>query len=136
AWNLHRFRRIEAESSTGGAADLTEAHSTVLLDRLGRYQARTQRGYYRALQELRALQTNRALRNLKLDEETRQEVPAVADINELTKQTRSEVTAEALEHALKMVEYETGVLRLQAFQKHTANRTVSAPPPPESTPSK
>jgi hypothetical protein len=62
---------------------------------LGRYQARAQRASYRVIQELRTLQTNRALRAVKLDEEEVADVPTIADINELTKQTRSEVTAEA-----------------------------------------
>src|SRR5688572_102683 len=96
AWNLQRFRRIESEASTGSIDDFTDPATTATLDRLGRYQARAQRAYYKALQELRALQTNRALRAFKLTKVEDAEVPAIADINELTKQTQSEVTAKAL----------------------------------------
>ena len=74
AWNLHRFRRIEAECSSGTPDDFTDPQTIAILDRLGRYQARAQRAYSRALQELRALQTNRALREAKLDEETAAEL--------------------------------------------------------------
>jgi hypothetical protein len=91
AWNLQRFRRIEAT------------------DRLTRYQARAQRAWYRALQELRALQTNRALRTVKLEDPADPEVPAITDINDLTKQTQSEVTAEGLKHALNLLDLETGI---------------------------
>jgi hypothetical protein len=86
AWNLHRFRRLEAESFTGIADPLCDAGSEAFLGRLARYQVRAQRAYYRALQELRTLQTNRALRGIKLDEKVEPDIPAVADIDELTKQ--------------------------------------------------
>ena len=99
-----------------------------VLDRLTRYQARAQRAYYRSLQELRILQTNRALRTLKLDEETDPRVPAITDINELTKQTRSEVTAESLKLALHMVNYETSVFQLKALRNRFASQTSTAPP--------
>lgn len=115
AWNLHRFRRIETEQAA--APDLPEDPAVRdLLDRLARYQSRTQRAFYRALGQLRKLQTDRALRTLKLTEEEEAAIPAIADINELTKQTQSEVTARALDMALKMIEYETATFRLNAFQ--------------------
>jgi hypothetical protein len=103
AWNLQRFRRLEAELS--GAGDIN-GFADPRLDRLTRYQARAQRAYYRALQELRALQTNRALRAAKLPEEEQATLPAIAGIDKLTKQTQSEVTAEALDLAVKMLDYE------------------------------
>ena len=108
AWNLHRFRRLEAES--------TAAIDDPIFDRLGRCQTRAQRAYYRALQELRTLQTNRALRAIKLDDDIVDEVPAIADINELTKQTQSEVKAEALKLALEMVDYEAKTLQANAVR--------------------
>src|SRR5690349_14438396 len=55
AWNLHRFRALEAEASTGTLEDFTNPETAALLDRLSRYQVRTQRAYYRALRELKAL---------------------------------------------------------------------------------
>lgn len=119
AWNLHRFRRIETETSAGDASDFTDPNTTTVLDRLGRYQARAQRAYYKALQELRTLQTNRALRAFKLSEEDASGVPAIADINELTKQTQSEVKAEALKLALEMVDYETKTFQANAIRTRT-----------------
>jgi hypothetical protein len=89
AWNLHRFRRIEAELASRGVEDLFSAENAATADRLARYQARAQRGYYRALQELRTLQTNRALRTVKLDQTADPEIPALTDIRKLTKQTQS-----------------------------------------------
>ena len=68
AWNLQRFRRIEAEICTGRADDFASAETTATYDRLTRYQARAQHAYYRALAELRTLQTNRALRTVKLED--------------------------------------------------------------------
>ncbi len=117
AWNLHRFRRIEAEASLGTIDDFTDPQTTAVLDRLSRYQSRAQRAYYRALAELRTLQTNRALRAQKLDEEIEAEVPAITDINNLTKQTRSEVMAEAMKQAINMMDYQTSMLTLEASQR-------------------
>jgi hypothetical protein len=132
AWSLHRFRRVETECSSGSPADFSEPATTTVLDRLGRYQARAQRAYYKALQELRTLQTNRALRSLKLDEGADADVPAITDINELTKQTHSEVTAEAIKQAINIVDYQAGVLKLNYMQEHKA-RTTSAPAPAANT---
>jgi hypothetical protein len=117
AWNLHRFRRIEAEVSLGTQDDLTDPQAAALLDRLSRYQARAQRAYYRAVQELRTLQTNRALRVEKLDHPNDLRVPAIADINELTKQTHSEVTRQAIDMALRITDLEGSALRLQMLRR-------------------
>jgi len=51
---------------------------------------------------------------------SRPPAPAIADINELTKQTQSEVTAEALEMTLKMVDYQVGLARLGTLGKHAS----------------
>lgn len=119
AWNLHRYRRLEAESFVGAADPLHDDRSDAFLERLARYQARAQRAYYRALKELRILQTNRALRAFKLAEEDEPEVPAIADINELTKQTHSEVQSKAIEEAIKMLDYQAGVLNLEMINKRS-----------------
>jgi hypothetical protein len=100
----------------GAVDDFTDPQTCAVLDRLSRYQARAQRSYYRALQELRTLQTNRALRAIKLSAEDEAAVPAITDINELTKQTRSEVMAEALDMAMKMVNYQSESFRLHTFR--------------------
>jgi hypothetical protein len=107
AWSLQRFRRLESEASLGTLDDFTDPQTTAVLDRLSRYQSRAQRAYYKALVELRILQTNRALRAVKLAAEVEPEVPAITDINHLTKQTHSEVTAEALKIAIDMMDCES-----------------------------
>jgi hypothetical protein len=129
AWSLHRFRRIEAECSAGSPADFAEPSTTTILDRISRYQSRAQRAYYKALQELRTLQTNRALRSVKLAEEDENAVPTITDINELTKQSHSEVTAEAIKQAINIVDYQAGVLRLNAMQNMKARTTASSAAP-------
>ena len=126
AWNLHRFRRIEAEASRGTVEDFTDPVTITVLDRLSRYQARAQRAWNKASQELRVLQTNRALRACKLTEEEAAEVPAIASINDLTKQTQSEVTAEALVLATQMLDYEAGT----CMRKARLERNGTTPPKP------
>jgi hypothetical protein len=129
AWSLHRFRRIEAEASRGTVEDFTDPATTTVLDRLSRYQARAQRAWQKALHELRVLQTNRALRALKLNGQEAAEVPAIASINDLTKQTHSEVTAEALDLALQMVDYEAKAGTLKAIQKRSGSIPSVTPEP-------
>ncbi len=107
AWNLQRFSRIEAELSTGESGDFTNPDTIAALDRLSRYQSRAQRAYYKALAELRTLQTDRALRLQKLSEEDSAHLPAVLSMNDLTKQTQSDITAEAVDLALKLFDVET-----------------------------
>lgn len=128
-WNLSRYRRIEAEFSSGDAADFADPNTCVVLDRLGRYQARAQRACYKAIRELRTIQTNRALRARKLEQEEAGKVPAIADINELTKQTQSEVKAEALELALQMVHYEAATLQANAIRNRAGAAAASRPTP-------
>jgi hypothetical protein len=118
AWNLQRFRRLESEVSLGTLDDFTDPQTTAVLDRLSRYQSRAQRAYFKALSELRTLQTNRALRAVKLAAEIAAATPAITDINQLTKQTHSEVTAEALQLAINMMDCESrGWMRQARLQR-------------------
>ena len=117
AWNLQRFRRIEAEISTGLSADFTSLENAAALDRLTRYQARTQRAYYRALDTLRSLQTNRALRTVKLEDAEDPNVPVITNINELTKQTHSEIESRALTLALRMMDIEGAAFTREGRRK-------------------
>jgi hypothetical protein len=127
AWNLHRFRRIEAELSAHGPEDFSSPGNAAAADRLSRYQARAQRAYYRALQELRTLQTNRALRSFKLDDPADPDVPAIADINELTKQSHAEVEAAAMKHALEIVDFQGKMLARDACRQRLAGTAANSP---------
>ena len=109
AWNLQRFSRLEAEASTGTLEDFTNPATVAILDRLSLYQTRAQRAWSKGIAELRILQTNRALRARKLDPEAEPEVPAITSINDLTKQTQSEVTAEAIGLALQLTDIQPGM---------------------------
>jgi hypothetical protein len=51
--------------------------------------ARSERAYYRAIDELRKLQTNRALRELELEAEEEDQVPDKASIYDLTKRSQN-----------------------------------------------
>src|SRR5260370_8723538 len=62
AWNLQRIRRLESELWQIEPNLLLSDDSSKAFERLGRYQTRTERSYYRALKELKDLQLNRVLR--------------------------------------------------------------------------
>ena len=129
AWNLQRFRRIESEVSLGTLEDFTDPATVKILDRLYLYQSRAQRAREKALRELRILQTNRALRAEKLTEEQEAEVPAIVSINDLKKQTHSEVTAAAFQIAVDMMEFQSRAAMEQIQQREAilAARKLSAP---------
>jgi hypothetical protein len=97
AWNLRRLRRLEAEASTGTLDDFTNPQTSALLDRLSRYQTRAQRAYYKALAELRTLQTHRIRRGSRLGPQTAAQMSPLVVINDWTKQTQSQIRAEVEE---------------------------------------
>jgi hypothetical protein len=70
-----------------------------------------------ALKELRILQTNRALRARKIAPEELVAIPAITDINHLTKQTHSEVTAAAIDQAAHMLNLESSLFLRAATRK-------------------
>jgi hypothetical protein len=124
AWNLQRFSRLEAEASTGTLEDFTNPATVAILDRLSRYQTRAQRDWSKGIAELRVLQTNRALRDRKLEPEEAAEVPAITSINDLTKQTQSEATASAIEMALMLTDIKAGVLVRRTRAQYDAEKAL------------
>jgi hypothetical protein len=59
AWNLERFRTLEAQLMAGGVDSLLDEKTAKALDRLQRYASANQRSYFQALRELRTVQSNR-----------------------------------------------------------------------------
>jgi hypothetical protein len=98
AWNLHRFRVIEAGYAN---VPFDDPKAAAELDRLSRYQVRAQRAYYRALQEIRTLQTNRALREATFDDDGESKPPALANMAVLAKQSRSGPSKNAISEQLE-----------------------------------
>ena len=88
AWNLRRLERLEAELFHSGTDPLSDPDLAPTLDRYARYQQRHQRAYYRALKELKSLQTNRALQQVAEDRgEMAEDAPPLADNMKLTKRS-------------------------------------------------
>lgn len=62
AWNLRRIRAMEAElEASAPDALLIDDDSAAKFDRLARHHTRIERAFFRALRELKALQTDAAL---------------------------------------------------------------------------
>jgi hypothetical protein len=89
AWNLRRCRRLEADLAVNGPDPLIDESAARSVDRLSLYAARAERAYYRAIRELRALQTNRVLIALELPSNVRALVPPLVCIDKLTKRTHA-----------------------------------------------
>ena len=54
-------------------------------------------------------------------------MPRIADINEYAKQTRSEVTDKALDMAIRMINYETGIRLVKTHELVRCQASTDAP---------
>ena len=89
AWNLRRVRRLEAELAGGDIDPLADASLDGLLDRLARYHARFERTFYRAMKELRTLQTNSVIRP-SLPDAVSKTLPGLASVQAMHHAKRSQ----------------------------------------------
>ena len=87
AWNLQRFRTLEAQLTAGALDSLLDESTAKALDRLQRYAAANQRSYFTALKELRTVQNNRLLRRA-LEGHDDDPLPELVSVAELTKRTQ------------------------------------------------
>lgn len=85
AWNLKRFRRLEADLMANGLDPLLDDSAAKTLDRLQRYAARAERSYYQAMSELRKLQTHRSL--YAVSRELDEPYPRLCDMAATAKRT-------------------------------------------------
>ena len=95
AWTLRRTRLLEVqlqEESEDHDDPIMDGCMISRMERLGRYAARAERSMYRAIRELRLLQTSRCLLQ-NAPTETGETAP-LADIKELTKRTPRYPSAE------------------------------------------
>lgn len=105
AWNLRRVRRLEATLAPDSPDPLLEDSLDRTLARLARYHGQAQRTFFRALKELRALQTNRAL--LQQHQELPHRPPTLASLTELTRRTHREPYSDLFNKFLHNLEVET-----------------------------
>ena len=90
AWNLRRIRVMEAElySRAATCSDLLDDDVLLTkLDRLARHKTRIERTFHRSLKELKALQTNVALRPLIAPQDS-EALPLLASSTEIAKRTQ------------------------------------------------
>jgi len=92
AWNLERFRALEAQLMTNGLESLLDERTAKTLDRLQRYAASNQRAYFKALAELRTVQNNRLLRR-SMEGHDDDPVPELVSVGDVMKRTESLRTA-------------------------------------------
>jgi hypothetical protein len=90
AWNLGRVRIMEAELCSRAATCHDLLDDDVLLtklDRLARHQSRIERTFHRCLKELKALQTNAAIRPMIAPQDDKAPPPLASSI-EISKRTQ------------------------------------------------
>jgi hypothetical protein len=85
AWKLQSIQAMEDRLLSEGLKSVQEEETAKTLDRLNRYQAAAGRAWYRALKELRALQTERTLRGTIRDEIAAL-IPTLASLAAVTRQ--------------------------------------------------
>lgn len=91
AWNLRRIRRMETElcSSADTYREILDDNQLqTKLDRLARHASRIERTFHRSLKELKALQTDAALRP-SLPHALPETTPRLASAIEIAKRTQS-----------------------------------------------
>ncbi len=125
SWNLRRLRRLEAEQFVDGVDPLTDPAKQAEMDRLARYQARHERSYYRALKELRTLQTNCMIRiTLENQGKLRGQAPALVAWGEVSKRTQRNLA----EECIRDLERETKTLTAHSLAKKQASVQTNPPP--------
>ena len=118
SWNLRRFRRLEAEQFVDGVDPLADPNREKEMDRLARYQARIERSYYRALKELRALQTNRMIRiTFERQGKLRGEAPGLVTWGEVSKRTHRNLGQDLIRY----IDWESKTLAARSRAKRQAD---------------
>ena len=122
AWNLHRYRQLEAEASLGTLEDFNNPEKFAVLERITRYHSRIQRAYYRALKELRLLQTDRAAWDAIVHQDDRDFVPKVMDMARYEKQTRNlepyNPIKDAIDKKLELIDKQTAFMTAKALEDY------------------
>lgn len=128
AWHLFRLEWAETELlKNGDKESFVYGHpeAYAILDTMYRYRQSHERSLYRALKELRALQTERAIRQ-RVGPELTQDLPAAADSAEVTKRTQFFSSQSAL-RGLERSTHDEAVRML-----HDIRRRVPVPVTPTS----
>jgi hypothetical protein len=104
AWKQQLIREHEAKLLAEGPEALADEAKARTLDRLQRYGAAADRAYYRALKELRNLQTERTLRGT-IPEEVATLIPTLASLKAVTRQqaVNGRSAAQALEDEMEAI---------------------------------
>jgi len=88
-----------------------------------RHEANYYGGAFVPYQRLALPMADRSLRSVKLDAETADEVSAIDD---LTEQSHSEMTTEAIQRAIHLIDLESSLLRPHAFPEWRVNDIVDS----------
>ena len=101
SWNIERFCNLEADLMADGLDPLLDDSKAKTLDRIHRYHRDALRNYHRAMNQLRTLQTNRAVRRASIDEEDAKKLPVLCTIKQLPNRSRLQVEEEAVVEAFE-----------------------------------
>jgi len=132
AWTLRRCRRAEAELAAECdplGPNEPNAEAVLRQQRIQRYAGQAERSYYRALKELKALQTHRGLQYVSgvtipaVDEngvEQNEPVPVLADVKAIRNAgwLPPDAQAEAQAEAFREAERELLEISIRAREKH------------------
>src|SRR5205807_1584045 len=86
-WQLRRCRTLEAQLMATGVDSLLDEATAKVLDRLQRYATANQRSYFKALNELSAIQNNRIIR-IATASPGDDQLPELVSIAQVAKQTQ------------------------------------------------
>ena len=126
AWNVRRCRALEAGLMSGDVDPLLDDGSGKKLDRIYRYLNQNQRAWYKAMNELRALQTNRKLKESLIQDE--EAMPVLASAAPILKQTRAFARHQAAMSDYELEQYVHGAM-LRACSRGAVQNEPTAPVP-------
>lgn len=119
-WQLLRIQALECE------AIAESGFENPILDKISRYHQIHERAMYKSLRELRALQTERAIRD-RVGEKSTAGLPALADSAEVTKRTQFFSSGSALRNFHRTTSAEANRM-LQDFHHRQESESILASP--------
>jgi len=120
AWNLERIRIREGNCLLTGLDALSDPATAKELELLHRYSVRFERSYHRNMNELKKLQTSRAITE-RWTAKTGEKPPLLVDVANVTKQSQQFDNGEFYDHVFQETPAEADELYTQMLAEARAN---------------
>jgi hypothetical protein len=121
AWNLRRVRTLQAALFDGAVDPLDNPELDTRYDRLARYEQRFERALYRAIAELRRLQTDVAAVELAVDEACAPDWSPLIGVRQVLAAGRARTRRDIDEARCTVAQIEAGAAQLPPLSEELLN---------------